>query len=44
MASETNTLSWFRYILGLNFIIILFSGQVRYDNKFKTMEIYLNQG
>ena len=31
---------WFKFILGLNFIFLLFLGVVMYDNEFETMEIY----
>ena len=30
---------WFNFILGLNFIFLLFLGMVMYGNEFKTMEI-----
>ena len=29
---------WFKFILGLNFIFLLFLGVVMYDNEFETME------
>ena len=29
---------WFNFILGLNFIFLLFLGMVMYDNEFETME------
>ena len=29
---------WFKFILGLNFISLLFLGMVMYDNEFETME------
>ena len=29
---------WFKFILGLNFIFLLFLGMVMYDNEFETME------
>ena len=29
---------WFKFILGLHFIILLFLGMVMYDDEFETME------
>ena len=29
---------WFNFILGLNFVFLLFLGIVMYDNEFETME------
>ena len=39
-------LLWFNFILGSNFIFLLFLGIVMYDNEFQTKEnnIILNQG
>ena len=36
--SDSNSiLAWFKFILGLNFIFLLFLGMVMYDNDFKRM-------
>ena len=35
-------LLWFEFILGLNFIFLLFLGIVMYDNEFETVEKNLN--
>lgn len=29
---------WFKFIVGINFIFLLFLGMVMYDNTFETME------